>query len=206
MNRSWRAAGTGLLLALAAAAQAAEPDAAVAERKQIRTERAAAEARYKQAEADCNQRFAVSGCIAEAQAQRRETMSGLRTREIALDEAQRKAEAQESARRIEAKRTEAANKPPPVPRAASAPSAASASSAASRAGSERTRQRSKTADDATAAAARVAAQQLRASEAAAHRQEVEQRNAERSARGKKSNPLPVPTAASVAAAGSAAAK
>jgi hypothetical protein len=52
----------------------------------------------------------------------------------------------------------------------------------------------------------VAAQQRRASEAAAHRQEVEQRNAERSARGKKSTPLPVPSAASVAATASAPAR
>jgi hypothetical protein len=71
---------------------------------------------------------------------------------------------------------------------------------------ERARQRSKTAEDATVAAARVAAQQRRASEAAAHRQDVEQRNAERSARGKKSTPLPVPSAASVAATASAPAR
>jgi hypothetical protein len=206
MRWRWRAAGLGLLLGLAAAVHAAEPDTAVAERKQIRAERAAAEARYKQAEADCNRRFAVSGCIAEAQAQRREALSGLRMHELALDEAKRKADAEESARRIEAKRAEAASKPPPVPRAASAPPAAPASAAAGRTSTERARQRSKTADDATAAAARVAAQQRRASEAAAHRQEVEQRNAERSARGKKSAPLPVPSAASVAATASAPAK
>jgi hypothetical protein len=175
----------------------------VAERKLINTERFAAEARYRQAEAECNQRFAVSGCIAEAQAQRREALTGLRMREIALDEAKRKADADESARRIDAKRAEAASKPPPVPRAASAPPAVPASAAAGRASSERARQRSKTADDATAAAARVAAQQRRASEAAAHRLEVQQRSAERSARGKKATALPVPSAASVAAAASA---
>ncbi len=203
MSGRWRAAGLGVLLGLAAAVHAAEPDTAVAERKQIRTERAAAEARYKQAEADCNQRFAVSGCIADAQAQRREALSKLRVREIALDEAQRKAQAEESARRIEAKRAEVASKPAPVPRGASAPAAAPASAAAGRAPTERARQRSKSADDATAAAARVAAQQRRASEAMAHRQEVEQRNAERSARGKKSTSLPVPAAASVAAASAA---
>ena len=171
-----------------------------AQRKQIKAERAAAEARYKQAEADCSQRFAVSGCIAEAQAQRREALTGLRMRELALDEAKRKADAEESARRIEAKRAEAASKPPPVPRAASAPPAAAGfgrrrpcAAASARASAPRPPTMPPT------AAARVAAQQRRASEAAAHRQEVEQRNAERSARGKKSAPLPVPSAASVAA-------
>jgi hypothetical protein len=196
----------GLLVGLGAAAHALEPASGAAQRQQIKTERAAAEARYKQAEADCSKRFAVSGCLAEAQAQRREAMTGLRAREVALDEAQRKADAEESARRVQAKQAEAASKPPPVPRAASAPASAAASAAAGRASSERARQRSKTAEDATLAAARVAAQQRRASEAAAHRQEVEQRNAERSARGKKSTPLPVPSAASVAATASAPAR
>ena len=56
------------------------------------------------------------------------------------------------------------------------------------------------------AAARAAAQRRRASEAAAHRQEVEKRNAERAASGKKSTPLPVPSAASVAETASAVAR
>jgi hypothetical protein len=196
----------GLLLGLAAGVHAAEPVSNAAQRQQIKAERAAAETRYKQAEADCRERFAVSGCIADAQAQRREAMTGLRMRELELDEAQRKADAEESARRVEAKRAEAASKPPPVPRAASAPASAAASSAAGRTATERARQRSKTAEDTTAAAARAAAQQRRASEAAAHRQEVEKRNAERVARGKKSTPLPVPSAASVAASASAPAR
>jgi hypothetical protein len=177
----------------------------VAERERIKSERAAAEARYKQAEAECKQRFVVSSCMADAQAQRREAMTDLRLREITLDEAKRKAEADASAKRIEAKRAEAASRLPPVPRAASAPPAA-ASSPPSRELIERVRPRSSTADDPTEAAARAAAQQRRASEAAAHRKDVEERNAERAARGKKSTPLPVPSAASVAAAGSAAGK
>jgi colicin import membrane protein len=205
MMRPWLAAAcAGLLLAVAA--HAVEPASGAAQRQQIKTERAVAEARYKQAEADCNQRFAVSGCIAEAQAQRREAMTGLRMRELALDEAERKAGAEESARRVQAKRAEAASRTPPVPRAASAPASAASSTAMGKAPTERTPRRSKTADDAAAAAARVAEQQRRVSEAAAHRQEVEQRNAERIARGKKSTPLPVPSAASVAATASAPAR
>jgi hypothetical protein len=205
MRRAWpvHAVCASLLLGLAAAAHAVEPVTAAAQRQQIKADRAAVDARYKQAEVDCTKRFAVSGCIADAQAQRREAMTGLRQRELALDEAQRQADAEESARRVQAKQAEAASKPVPVPRAVSAPAGAAASSAAAGTGSERARQRSKTADDAAAAATRVAAQQRRASEAAAHRQDVEQRNAERNARAKKVTPLPVPSAASVAAAGSA---
>jgi len=194
-------------LLLAASVQATEPPEAQAERQQIKAQRAAADAQYRKAEAECRQRFAVSGCITEAQAQHRETMSALRMRELALDEAKRKAEAEANEHRIEAKRADAANRPPPQPRAASAPKASAAASAASGpVASERVRKRSKTADDAAAAAARVAAQQRRATEAAVHRQEVEQRNAERVARGKKSVPLPVPSAASVAEIASAPAR
>ena len=76
MKCRWLAAAcVGLLLA--AVAHAVEPSSDAAQRQQIKTERAAAEARYKQAEADCNMRFAVSGCIAEAQAQRREALERL---------------------------------------------------------------------------------------------------------------------------------
>jgi hypothetical protein len=191
-------AGLGLLLWLACSAQAAESAAALAERDQIQRERAAVEARYKQTEADCKTRFAVSGCVADAQAQRREALSSLRLRELTLDDAWRKAEAEENERRLAAKQADALSRAPPVPRAASAP-LSPASAVASPSPNERVKSRSRTADDATAAAERVVAQQRRASEAEAHRQQVEQRNAERAARGKKSTPLPVPTAASVAA-------
>lgn len=196
MKTSWAGSVIGLLLA--AAAQAAEPAEAQAERQRIKSERAVVEAAYKQAEADCRRRFAVSGCITEAQTQRREAQAGLRQRELVLDEAKRKAEAEEDQRRIEAKRAEAASKPSPVPRAASAPAKTAAAAASVPLASGRARGISKTGDDATEAAARVAAQQRRLAEAAAHRQEVEQRNAERAARGKKSSPLPVPSAAGVA--------
>lgn len=183
-------------------AQAAEPASAVAERKQIRHDRAAAEARFKQAEAECSTRFAVSGCIADAQAQRRTTLTELRERELVLDEAKRRAEAAENTRRLQAKQAEAAARPLPVPHAASAAHVPAASASPPRA--QRPVIRSKTADDPAEAAARAAAQQRRASDAAAHRAEVEKHNAERAARGKKSTPLPVPSAASVAAAASAA--
>ncbi len=196
-----------LLLAAAwtaGAVLAAEPVGAAAERERIRLERAAVEARYKQGEMACRERFAVTGCVTDLQTQRREALTALRQREIELDEARRKVEAEENARRLEAKRAAAQSKPVPEPRpepAAGASAARSAASAAS-APSERARRRSKTADDAAAAAARAAAQQRRRSEAAAHRHSVEQRNAERAARGKKSTPLPVPAALPPASAAS----
>jgi hypothetical protein len=178
-------------LAVAIPVLAAEGGDAAAQREAIRNERAAIEVHFKAGEAECKQRFAVSGCIAELQAQRRQELEALRQRELVLDEAGRKAQAQESARRLDAKRAEAQSRQPPAPRVA--PAGAGAAPAAGAPGpNARASKPSKTADDAATAAARVEAQQRRASEAAAHREAVEQRNAERAAQGKKSTPLPLP--------------
>lgn len=190
----------GLQCLGATLARADEPPEALAERQRIAAERAAVEADAAQAEAECRTRFAVSGCVADVQARRRAALAPLRERELALDDAKRKAAAQQSAQRIEAKRAEAASAPPPQPASASVRARAPASAAQAGA---RQRKPSKTADDAAEAAQRAAEQQQRLSEAAAHRQDVERRNAERAARGKKSQPLPVPSAASVAAIASA---
>jgi hypothetical protein len=183
-----------------ALAASTDADTAAAQRQAIRQERAAVEARFQQGEAQCKQRFAVSGCVADLQTQRRRELAALRERELVLDEAQRKADAEANARRLQAKRDAAQDRPPPQARAQTAAAAGSApaSSASSSASSERARRRSKTADDAAAAAARVVAQERHASEAAAHRQAVEQRNVERAAKGKKSTPLPTPAASAAA--------
>lgn len=183
-----------LVLCQGSPAHATEPPGAAAERVEIRRERAAVESRYKQGEIACRDRFAVTDCVNELQAQRRESLSVLLKREIELDEAKRKAEAAENSRHLDAKRAAAASRPPPVPRAEPAKSASAPATAGRSASApgERARTSSKTADDPAQAAERVAAQQRRASEAAAHRAQVEQRNAERAARGKKSTPLPVP--------------
>ena len=161
----------------------------------------------KKTEAECRQRFVVSSCVAEAQAQHREAMSALRMRELTLDEAKRKAEAEANERRIEAKRAEAASRPPPVPRAASAPKRLCRGFGSQRAAGRRARaqafQDGRRCRRGGRACGRAAAARR---EAAAHRQEVEQRNAERAARGKKSTPLPVPSAASVAEIASAPAR
>jgi colicin import membrane protein len=191
----------GLLLPLSAAA--AESGDAAAQREAIRHERSAVEARYQQGEAQCKQRFSVSSCVADLQAQRRRDLAALRERELALDEAKRKADAEDNARRLQAKQDVAKARPPPEPRAASAARAASAPTVASApAHGERARKSSKTADDADAAAARAAAQQHRVSEAAGRREAAEQRNAERAAKGKKSTPLPIPAPLPAASAAS----
>jgi colicin import membrane protein len=187
----------GLVLWLAFGAAQAE-DQAADERAAIRNERAEVETRFRWAEADCRQRFAVSGCLAEAEAQKRTALDGLRRRELVLDDAQRKAEAEANAKRLQTKRAEAEARPAPVPRPAPGASAAAARPSGSTAAAAREPKRSKTADDPVEAAERAAAQQRRLAEAEERRQKAEQRNAERAAKGKKSSPLPLPGAASAA--------
>jgi hypothetical protein len=181
-------------LAALAPALAKQTDDAAAQRDAIRKERAAIEARFKAGEAECKQRFAVSGCVADLQARRRQDLETLRQRELALDDAKRKAETEANTRRLDAKQAEARSRPPPEPRAEAPPRAASSPGAAAGTPIHNARvpKPSKTADDRATAVARVEAQQRRASEAEARREAAEQRSAERAARGKKSTPLPVP--------------
>ena len=168
--KRWRTAcAVALTLQLCAlnaarAGEATEPPEARAERRSIAAERAAVETQARTAEADCRRRFAVSGCVAEVQAQRRAALAQLRERELVLDEAKRKAEAQAHAQRLQAKRDEAAARPPPAPQPPL-----------------------------------VKLRQPAAPASAAQ-------GGERAARGKKAQPLPVPSAASVAQIASAPAR
>jgi hypothetical protein len=196
---------------------AAEPTPAqAAEKAELRAEREAVEARYRTAERACRERLLVSSCLRDAQQQRREALAALRERELMLDETIRRAEAEEHAQRRDAKagaaaqaasaasaRAEAASAPAAVGAKAAAPAAPAARASAPDTSSWRRAQprvdppqpspAEREAQRAAAAAERAAAQQRRASEAQAHRETVERRNAERSAKGRApAAPLPVP--------------
>jgi hypothetical protein len=187
------------LLALAAcvvvvAARAADSDAA--ERARIRDERAQAQRLFEEREHVCNERFAVTGCLDAARAQRRETMDRLRQQELVLDNAERKQRAAARAARIREKESIQESKPGPPgtrePPVAPKPAARASVPAASGATAN--------------AAPRISDEQARRNQAAfaekqkqaaEHRADVERRNAERSQKTKASAPLPVPKAASV---------
>jgi len=183
----WAAMCIGVWLGLCVTVSAAADETAVEaeQRRQIQHERSEVEQRFRQGEATCAQRFFVTSCVEALKVQRREALASLRAREIALDEAKRRRDAEESARRVQQKQAEAQARPVPEPRVP--PPRASAP-----AKSDRVTRRSQTADDAAEAAARVLAQQRRASEAEARRDAAELRQAERAAKGKKSIPLPIP--------------
>jgi len=188
--KRWAALCCAVWLGLCAAGPAGADDSAAEaeQRRQIRRERADVEQRFRQGEAQCAQRFVVTRCVDALKAQRREALAGLRQREIALEEAQRRREVEDSARRVQQKQAEAQARPAPEPHAPHA----SRASASAPAKSERATRRSQTADDAAEAAARALARQRRASEAQARRDAAEQRQADRAVKGKTSMPLPIP--------------
>lgn len=185
-----------LLLPLLAAftAGAATAEDATAARQRLAAERSAIETRYRTEEATCRERFAVTPCIEQAKAQRREALTKVREQELRWDDLDRKQRAETRQRAIAGKRAEAAA------RAASAASAPVAGRAAPRAPLVA----SAPAPVATpasrppldggpqAAAERALKAQQRHKDAAARAERIRQREAERAKGGKKAAPLPEP--------------
>lgn len=188
-----RRACLGLLAALLAAGPAraaATADAAEREeRARIAAERARLGAAFDAEEAACRERFLVNACVDDVRARRRAALDPLRRRELDLDDAERR-------RRADARRTAVRERlaapPPPEPPATAAPPPAPPASA------PRTTVPAVRPDpgqeEAAAAARRAEAAKRRQQRAAETREEIRRREAERSARGKPSDPLPTPAA------------
>lgn len=185
-------AAAGLVLAAASPIAQAAVDVP-AERSRIRTERAEAQRRYQDRARECRTQFAVNRCLDAARAERSDVLERLRHEELLIDDTERRERAAARLERIRAKQEKAAAEPP----AASAPvvvrereAAASRPAAAPRAPKA---PRARPASDAAREAAQRADFEARQRAAAAHRAEVERRNAERAKRGKPAAPLPTPT-------------
>ena len=80
-----------------------EPFDVEGERDRIQADRARAEARYERDEAACYAKFAVTNCLREVRARRREELADLRRQDIALNDAERKRKALEQIERIQQK-------------------------------------------------------------------------------------------------------
>jgi colicin import membrane protein len=91
------------LLPLAALAQDAQEIGV--ERERIAAERRRIEAELLADEKACYQKFAVTGCIEEARAKRRQVVSDLRRQEIGLNDLERKQRTAERLRELEDKET-----------------------------------------------------------------------------------------------------
>ncbi|RYY98489.1 MAG: hypothetical protein EOO24_18435 [Comamonadaceae bacterium] len=77
-----------------------------AERKRIREERAAADARYETQRRDCHGRFAVTDCLDAARKERATAVADLRRQEVVINDADRKRRAAERLRELDARRAE----------------------------------------------------------------------------------------------------
>lgn len=172
-----------LLLALLAALPAAAD-----ERARIAAERRAVDERYAAEQAECRQRFAVTGCLDEARAHRRAAQADLKRQELVLDDAERKRRASERLQAVERRRAEAASRPAAAASAVvrPVPSPAPAASTPTRA------PRSPQAPDAQAAARRAEAAQRLRDEAAEDRRQIREREAQRDKDGRHPAPLPLP--------------
>lgn len=110
MNKILTALG-GLAFCLAFGAQAAGLVTgldAEAERDRIQSERKAIEARYAQEQAACFQKFAVNDCRDVSRASRRTALGDLRRQEVALNDAERKRKAAAQVHRLEQKNSQEA--------------------------------------------------------------------------------------------------
>jgi hypothetical protein len=187
-------------------ALAAPPGSDAAERQRIAAERAEVEKAFAAREAECRERFIVTSCLDAARRDRRDAMERLRQQQVVLDEAQRK---QRAAERIEdirnkvsaddAKRREAQARV--RSREARLQEQAQRSEAAASAGpaaSQPDRAARRPPPSPKPPAQRASEYERRQTDAKEHRAAVERRNAERTAKGKPSKPLPLPLAASAA--------
>ena len=210
-------------VAIAGASPVGATSADDQERARLAAERAAIESRYSARERECKERFVVTSCVDDARRERRQGLDALRSRQIQLDEARRRertaerqaelaAKAAEDARRDrerEARAGTQAHREPPRPLEPRHESqTGDAASQAARRGSGLDRPRAKFGGSAakpapaeTAEARRVheersrAAYDARQQQAAEHRREVNEKNAERSKAHPPAAPLPVPASA-----------
>ncbi|RZT92503.1 hypothetical protein [Rivibacter subsaxonicus] len=169
----------GLLPALMSSVRA-EDGADTVERQRLQVTRGEVEARYQGRVRECEQRFFVTDCLERARKERREALAPIDARIATLDEAERSRRAQERLERIGTGKAERAvrageaasmpaspRQPKPAPTASGklprqpAPPPTAASAAERAAQEQKARER----------------HQRKQEEAAAHRAEVERRNA-----------------------------
>ena len=85
------------------------------ERERLAGERAATEARFADQERACQERFAVTTCVQEAQRERRDSLTRLRGQQTQLDDEKRRQRAAERTESIRSK-AEATQRPDGMPR------------------------------------------------------------------------------------------
>jgi len=170
-------------------------DDQTAQRERIVRERAAVMREAEAAQAACARQFAVTACVDRVKAERRERLQSLSRERALLDEELRKRRAAQRLAQIEQRQAERAGQPPEVAvRTRAAPASAPAQRAAQSPDATLAAREAAQAQADVQAAQRATAAARRASEAQAHRAEVEQRNRDRARQRKPAAPLPTPPA------------
>jgi colicin import membrane protein len=183
-----------LLLATAAMAASDAPGAA-AERERLAAERQSVESRYVAEEAECRQRFIVTGCIDDAKQRRRAALAGLRQQELVLDDAERRTRAAQRQEVVDRKTAEAASRPAAsasTPELRMPPASSPLRGAPADMATEPARRKTPDPEAARDAARRASAAEQRRLDGEAQRARIAAREAERAARGKPVAPLPLP--------------
>jgi hypothetical protein len=211
--RPWRCAGSPaqaglasglfvLLLGGAVAQTDANAPALQARRQVLEQQRAAVEAQHAAAIAQCEQRFAINACLAEADQARRSALAPLRQESLALDDAERQSRAMARAHQAAQRQQQVAQRALPAASAgpsqvaAPAPIQALEAPAAPEPLAAPTTRGGPTAEATALALRRAAAAEKRRAQAAADRERIAAKQAER-ARSSASSPggLPVPQSA-----------
>jgi hypothetical protein len=179
-------------------AQAPGPiaDAAGIERERIAAERESAMRRFDAEEAACSQRFAVTPCVDGVRERRRAALAAWREQELRLDEAERRERARRRLEEIAARAAAVASaSATSLPQDGAAGPRAAAASAGVPAASASSAGASKAPADSAAAPRRAQAARQRRQDADEARRRIEEREADRAARGRVTAPLPVPPGA-----------
>ena len=161
----------------------------------LAAERRAVVERFAAEERACAQRFAVTACVDETRARRRQALAPLRERELRMDEADRRQRAAERRAAIATKVAAAAASGPAGPAAPALDAPAVRVRAPATAPSAALRAARPSQDDAARASQadkRVREAQVRQQGSLAAQQRIQRRLADRLARGQQAEPLPVP--------------
>lgn len=185
----------GLVMVAHCALAGATELAATAEINRIGRERGAVERDSKAAQAACAERFAVNACIERVKAERRERLQQLDRERAAIDDERRKQRAAERAAELVQRKADRTT-PSPGKAARVAKQSASAPEPGRPRRSDSPKREAAAMEVEALAARRAEASTRRATQAQAHREEVERRNRVNAASKAPSKPLPVLPAAS----------
>lgn len=175
-------------LVLAACASVATAVERSAEHAELAAQRQRLEAGFAAEEAQCRERFTVTTCVDDVRKRKREALAAVRSRELVLDDAERRQRAAERRQAVARKQAELASRPAPADSTRHAPPGPTAGAS----GVPRTPRPPQGDAEAQEARRRADASRERRAKAEAQRDRIATRQADRARNGKAAQPLPLP--------------